>query len=399
MGQGRNWTQAEKDYLEEMWGILSIPTLAKNLGRSEGAISNMRERLNLGAWLDSGEYVTVNQVLLALTGNCVQGYHSISWIKNRGFPVKYKRRNKQRFKVVYLDDFWKWAEENKQFLDFSRFEEHSLGKEPAWVMQKRREDCERAQKIKVTPWTPLEDEMLRSLLKKHKYTCPELSEKLRRTEGAIVRRISELKLKERPVRAEKNNLWTQEQIDTLGRLIKAGCKYETIHEQIPDKSTKAIRGYVFRCYLTENLCKVRKIIGDGSFGDNLPERKLYQMNLMTVEERNAAKDDVSKLAYLLLQHARNVSPVSEEFKDYWQKDMCSNWNDITGCEAGETSCDSCTSFCRIREQFCVRCGGSFLNRKQSQLCDACKVARAKQARRKWAVLNKKTERRCVHADQ
>ena len=308
--------------------------------------------------------------------------------------MKYRCMKKNKVKVVYLDDFWKWAEENKAFLDFSRFEKHALGKEPAWVKQKRREDCQMAQKVKKTPWTPVEDEMLCSLLREYKYTYPELSEKLRRTEGAIVRRISELKLKERPVRADNHNNWTDEQINTLDRLIKAGCKYETIHEEIPDKSTKAIRGYVFRFYLTENLCKVRKLIGDGSFGDNLPERKLQQMNLMPVDERNTAKDEVCKLAYLLLQHARNISPVSEEFKDYWQKDMCSNWNDITGCEAGETSCDSCTSFCRIREQFCVRCGGSFLNRKQSQLCDACKVARKKQAQRKWAVLNKGHERRC-----
>lgn len=185
---------------------------------------------------------------------------------------------------------------------------------------------------------------------------------------------------------------TNRQVDILDRMIKAGSKYEAIHEQIPSKSTKAIRGMVYRYYLTEDLCKVRKLIGDGVFGDNLPERQLKHMNCMTPEERNAAKDDVSKLAYLLLQHARNISPVSEEFKDYWQKDMCMHWSDITGCDAGETSCDSCTSFCRIREQFCVRCGGSFLNRKKSQLCDACKVARIKQAQRKWAVLNAKKSR-------
>ena len=392
MGKNRNWTQAEKDYLAEKWGTVSVPHIAKTLDRSVSGIINMARRLNLGAWIESGEYVTVNQVMLALTGHHLHSYNSISWFQNRGFPVKYRKMRNDKVKVVYLDDFWKWAEENKQFLDFSRFEEYTLGMEPAWVKQKRKEDCKRAHKIKVTPWTPLDDEMLRSLLRENKYTCMELSERLRRTEGAIIRRISELKLKERPIRMSNHNPWTEDQIVTLDRMIKAGYKYEAIHAQIPQKSTKAIRGFVYRYYLTEDLCKVRKIIGDGVFGDNLPERKLKHMNCMTPDERNAAKDEVCKLAYLLTQHARNISPVSEEFKDYWQKDMCTHWSDITGCEAGETSCDSCTSFCRIREQFCVRCGGSFLNRKQSQLCDACKVARIKQAQRKWAVLNAKKSR-------
>lgn len=393
MGNNRNWTQAEIDYLEEKWGTVSVPHIAEELGRSDTAVVKKAQKLNLCAWYESGDYISVNQVFLALFGHKVYSYNSISWFQNRGFPVQYRKMRNDTVKVVNLDDFWKWAEENKQFLDFSRFEEYDLGKEPSWVKQKRREDVERRYKVKTTPWTPLDDEMLRSLLRKNKYTCMELSAKLRRTEGAIIRRISELKLKERPVKMSKNNPWTQEQLDTLGRMIKQGSKYTAIHEQIPDKSCKAIQGLVYRYYLTEDLCKVRKLIGDGVFGDNLPERQLKHMNYMTPEERNAAKDEVCKLAYLLLQHARNISPVSEEFKDYWQKDMCTHWSDITGCEAGETSCDSCTSFCRIREQYCVRCGGSFLNRKKSQLCDACKVARIKQAQKKWAVLNAKKSRK------
>ena len=36
---------------------------------------------------------------------------------------------------------------------------------------------------------------------------------------------------------------------------------------------------------TENLDKVREIMGDGNFGDNRPERTIKQMNAMNTEER------------------------------------------------------------------------------------------------------------------
>ena len=38
MGIGKNWTKQEEEYLIENWGTISVPTLAKNLRRSENAI-------------------------------------------------------------------------------------------------------------------------------------------------------------------------------------------------------------------------------------------------------------------------------------------------------------------------------------------------------------------------
>ena len=389
MGAGRTWTEAEKDYLAENWGVLSVPTLCKNLNRSENAIIVMKDRMHLGAFYDAGDYVTMHQLCLAIGYTGGDGYKKKSWIKNRDFPVKYKRMKEKKVKVVYIEDFWKWAEQNQSFLDFSKFEENALGLEPEWAKRKRKQDLKIVRCLKKTPWTPLEDDYLKGLLKQQRYSYAELSAKLQRTEGAIQRRINDLKLKERPVKADVHNPWTDEQIALLGALIKKGYSYEAIHEQIPDKSTKAIRGYVFRLYLTESLDKVRRSIGEGEFGDNLPERKLYQRNCMTVEERIEVKENVSQLAYLLNQRARQISPVSEEFKDYWQKDMCMNWDDILGCRAGEKSCDSCSSFQRIQPQNCVRCGAVFFCRKEANVCEPCRIARKKQAQRKWAIMNKK----------
>lgn len=393
MGQARNWTEEEKNYLAENWGQQTVPSLCKRLNRSKNGIIVMAQRLNLGAYYDSGDYITLHQLLLALGYTGSDGYKQKSWIENRDFPVHKKRNDKSSVKVVYLEEFWEWAEKNQAFLDFSKFEEGALGLEAEWVKEKRKRDLRNTHSYTKAPWTPEEDAYLKDLLKAHRFTYSEISKRLKRTDGAIQRRICDLGIKERPVKAENHTLWTEEQIANLGKMIKQGYNYEAIHEEIPDKSVKAIRGLVFRFYLTESLDKVRKYIGNGYFGDNVPERKLYQRQHMTPEQRYEVKEDVSKLAYLLNQRARQLSPVSAEFKDYWQKDMCMNWSDIHGCKAGETSCDSCSSFIRIREQYCVRCGSTIISRSEMKICERCRIMRKKQAQKKWAILNRRKNRR------
>ena len=58
MGLSRNWTKEEEEYLCEKWGTLSVQTIAKNLNRSENAVVVRKCRLGLGAFLESGEYVS-----------------------------------------------------------------------------------------------------------------------------------------------------------------------------------------------------------------------------------------------------------------------------------------------------------------------------------------------------
>ena len=143
MGLRRNWTKQEEEYLIENWGTLSVGTIAKNLNRSENAVIVRKCRLGLGSFLESGEYITWNQLHIALGIGTADVYKMISWVRNRGFPIHTKRVNNNSFKVVYLDEWWVWAEKNRDFLDFSKFEENLLGKEPQWVKEKRRHDVEK----------------------------------------------------------------------------------------------------------------------------------------------------------------------------------------------------------------------------------------------------------------
>lgn len=302
MGQARNWTNEEKQYLQDNWGIKSKQTIAKNLNRSLNAIDVMKNRLGLGAFLENGDYVTWNQLQIALgLGLSGSGYKMISWVKNRDFPIHTKRVGSNSFKVVYLEEFWEWAEKNKELLDFSKFEKNSFGAEPSWADDKRKHDFEKLRKYINTPWTKTEDERLRYLLNQYKYSYDDLSKLLRRTNGAIQRRMCDLGIKERPLKADNHIKWTDEDFNRLGDLIKAGYGYELISERI-GKSAKAIRGRVYGMYLTENLDKVRMIMGSGNWGINRPDRTISQYNVMNTDERKQVRDLVAKLARMILEN-------------------------------------------------------------------------------------------------
>lgn len=132
----RTWKPEEEDYLMEKWGQISVPAIAKKLNRTTNAVKVRAQRLGLGAVLMAGEYVTLNQLLLAVNGGSSSyGYKMKSWVENRGLPVHTKKVNRCSFRVVYIEEFWEWAERYRSFIDFSKMEPLALGEEPDWVAE------------------------------------------------------------------------------------------------------------------------------------------------------------------------------------------------------------------------------------------------------------------------
>lgn len=381
----RTWKPEELLYLEENWGKVSIPSMAKRLNRTPTAIKIKAQRLGLGATLLGGDYITLNQLMKAVNGTCVHTYHLTSWIKNRGLPVHTRRVEKNSFRVVYLDEFWEWAEKNRSFIDFSKMEPLALGLEPDWVAEQRRKDYHTFSLQRKDPWTSAEDAYLLDLLKKQQYGYKELSEILHRSAGAIQRRCTDLGTKYRPVKADNHSaesLWTEEDYRILADGIRNGDSY-TVIGNIIGKSEKAIRGKVYFVYLTERADKVRAMMGNGKWGDGAPEPTVKQAVQLS-RTRAAVKKDLATLAGLLKYRMNELG-----YDPYWQRFMCMNWDDFDGCTAGRTDCDSCTEFRRIREQYCARCGRTFYERAENRFCPDCRKARKKQAQRKWSILNKK----------
>ena len=380
----RPWTPEDENYLAEKWGYASVPAIAQKLNRTENAVVVRAQRLGLGAVLMAGGYVTLNQLLATVTGR-ERGntYQRKSWVENRGLPVHRKKVNRCSFSVVYLEEFWEWAEHNRSFLDFSKMEPLALGWEPAWVAEQRKKDYRACAIQRKDPWTADEDSRLKMLLSQHRYTWAELSEMLYRTTGAIQHRCRDLGIKERPVKADnhgKSAAWTESDFAVLADGIRHGDSYMAIGQAL-GKSEKAVRGKVYTVYLTENADKVREYMGDGPWGAGALEPKVKQAVYLSTT-RTEVRKQLSYLAGLLRKRANDLG-----YDPYWQRFMCQHWDAFGGCSAGCANCDDCTEFRRIRPQYCARCGGTFYERKENRFCGACRTARKKKAQRHWCRVN------------
>lgn len=378
---GKRWTKEDEAYLEDRWGNTSIKAIANRLERSENAVIVRAQRIGLGAFLEAGDYVTWNQLSIALGYGAADTYKMKSWVRNRGFPIRTKRVKNNTFRIVYLEEFWEWAEKNRSFLNFSKFEPYALGAEPEWVEEKRKQDILSERQYRKTPWTKSEDHRLEILVKKQRFSYREIAEKLNRTEGAVMRRLLDLNIKDRPLRADNHIKWTDREFQRLGQMLVDGLNYEQMSD-ILGKSAKAIRGRVYQMYLTENLDKAREMIGEGPWGNGRPERKIGQYLQMSIEEKRQVKGLMTRLAVIL----RYKYKLNFDESDFWQKDICQHWDGY--CTAGETDCDSCVSFQRIQIQYCKRCGRDFLERKENLYCRPCREDRKKQYLRKQMTLKK-----------
>ena len=380
----RTWTPEDENYLAEKWGYASVPAIAKKLNRTENAVVVRAQRLGLGAVLMAGGYVTLNQLLATVTGReRGKTYQRKSWVENRGLPVHRKKVRQCSFSVVYLEEFWEWAERNRSFLDFSKMEPLALGWEPSWVAEQRKKDYRACAIQRKDPWTADEDSRLKMLLSQHRYTWAELSELLHRTTGAIQHRCRDLGIKDRPVKADnhgKSAMWTDNDYAVLADGIRHGDSYMAIGQAL-GKSEKAVRGKVYTVYLTENADKVREYMGDGPWGAGAPEPKVKQAVYLSTT-RTEVRKQLSYLAGLLRKRANDLG-----YDPYWQRFMCQNWDDFGGRSAGCANCDDCTEFRRIRPQYCARCGGTFYERKENRFCGACRTARKKKAQRHWCRVN------------
>lgn len=382
----KHWSAEEELYLQDRWGTVSIPAIAQKLGRSVNAVKVRAQRLGLGPVLMGGEYITLNQLLIAVTGTNAGGnYVMKSWVENRGLPVHTKKVVNNSFRVVYLDEFWEWAEKNRSFIDFSKMEPFALGTEPDWVEEQRKADFQAFALQRKDPWTADDDDRLRYYLKQHKYGYAELSEMLSRSTGAIQRRIQDLGIQERPIRAASDAKWTDKEFQILADGIRNGESYTQIGRLI-GKSEKAIRGKVYFVYLTENADKVRSMMGNNPWGYGAPDPTVKQAIHLS-RTRTETKAMLEQLAGVLYRRTKELK--KGDYDQYFQRAVCENWDERNSvCAAKCDDCDSCAEFVRIRPQYCVRCGGTFFERADNRVCPPCRSARRKQAYRKYMSLHK-----------
>jgi len=221
----KTWSEEELELLEDKWGSTSIPGIAKSLNRTINSIRCKAQKIGLERFIDQGEYVTFNKFIKAI------GYSgSYSYLLKRllklGFPLKHKKAVNMSYKVVYIKDFWKWAEQHKQDISFAKFKKGSLGEEPVWVVEKRKADLTNPSKVNHNrKWTKEQDNLLIEKTKLCKYTYKDLAKDFNRTEAAIKRRLYDLVVQYRPVPLDTHIKWTEEENKKMFELHEKG--YDT----------------------------------------------------------------------------------------------------------------------------------------------------------------------------
>ncbi len=239
----RHWSPENISFLEDNWGILTIPGIAKKLGRSIPAVKLKASRMRLGRHLHGSCLVSVNQLFRSVYGYDIPNYF-YKKLESTGFPFVLRRSIKKRFRMVDIPCFWEWLEKNPTQISIAKLVPGDLGAEPPWATEKRTADIYRA-KLKTkgnVPWSRNEDERLKMYLSLRRYSYSDLSGLLFRTENAIRRRIDTLGLRQRPVRSTSRP-WSLADLEKIMELNAKGYGNDQIGLMV-NRTANSVRGKI-----------------------------------------------------------------------------------------------------------------------------------------------------------
>ena len=175
---GKRWTPEEDAFLKEKMGKLSIKRMAQKLNRTPIAVRARIYNLGLGRTAEASGLLTVSRLAKSLN---VDKSIVDRWVNSKGLKtIKRVTSMKQRVNLIDPVEFWKWAEQNKDLIDFSRIEPNAIPPEPEWVKDARKAKPKRSLK----PWTTNEVAKMKQLRRMGK-TYQEIAEILGRTKVSV----------------------------------------------------------------------------------------------------------------------------------------------------------------------------------------------------------------------
>lgn len=184
----RRWTADEIDYLKENIGYRRVKEIADSLGRTETAVTLKLKRLGIGFTRSLSGKITSGELaqLLGVDRNTVKG-----WIVTHGLPSTRKVTCKKRkYILISPEEFWRWAKDNREKIDFSKMERNSLPPEPRWVAEERKNPS--FQQRNYQEWSTQEDRLLARLIDEG-LSYREIAERMNRSAYSIEKRYHRIK--------------------------------------------------------------------------------------------------------------------------------------------------------------------------------------------------------------
>lgn len=223
MGSKR-WTKEEEDYLLDKGCMLTIKTMAKKLGRTEKAIEVKMYKIGISIIKCNFYGMTVSE----LSRCCGHDRTTINKWFSKGLKYTSKQvRFTSKTKFVDGKDFWKFAEKNKELINFNKIKPGTILPEPKWFLEEKKK-CSKVIKDS-KEWTNDEDKMLISMVN-NKVDYSEIAKRLNRSFNSIQMRISVLGI------GKLNRRWTKEEEELLMKMHNSNIDREKIAQVL--KRTK-----------------------------------------------------------------------------------------------------------------------------------------------------------------
>ena len=123
----REWTKEEELYLEKKYLKQPVEKTAKKLKRSISSVKHKAAKMGLNHYTDGFNAKTL--------ARCFDSDVSvvIRWINKFDLHCrKIKCSNQTRY-IIDAEEFWQWAEQHKDIVNWSKYEMMSLPPEPKWL--------------------------------------------------------------------------------------------------------------------------------------------------------------------------------------------------------------------------------------------------------------------------
>ena len=152
------------------------------------------------------------------------------WTDDMGLKYRWKKyRTSFKFKMIGIEDFYRWGMEHQDLLDTRKFRVDNLGNEPAWLKEKRKKDAALPGKH-TQLWTKDEELQLVALYDAG-VSKADMATRLGRTVSGVQRKISRLKDSGYLAISPKGDFYTDIQTKALLEYRTQGLSYRQIGQK------------------------------------------------------------------------------------------------------------------------------------------------------------------------
>ena len=125
----REWTEWEVRYLEKKYVGQPVERTAKKLNRTINSVKRKAAKLDLNHY--------TNFLSAKVVAKCfnLDTKVVLRWINKFNLPCKKVVCSNQTRYLIDSNMFWKWAENNKNIINWSKYEKQSLLPEPKWLKE------------------------------------------------------------------------------------------------------------------------------------------------------------------------------------------------------------------------------------------------------------------------